>query len=98
MTVPRRYAIFWKRRIAVEDIIRIIKGRDPEQFEFHQAVDEVIETVKPVLDRNLEFRQQAVLARITEPERVLRITSYNVCYTKLLRNIAVSPAAASCLP
>jgi len=49
----------------------LIKERDPEQREFHQAVQEVVETVKPVLDRNMEYRQQAVLKRITEPERVI---------------------------
>ncbi len=53
------------------DIIDWIKNRDPEQKEFHQAVHEVLETVQPVLDRNPEFRQKAVLQRITEPERVL---------------------------
>ncbi|WP_370362741.1 NADP-specific glutamate dehydrogenase [Desulfopila sp. IMCC35008] len=49
----------------------LVKQRDPEQREFHQAVQEVVETVKPVLDRNMEYRQQAVLKRITEPERVI---------------------------
>ena len=53
------------------DIIDWIKNRDPEQKEFHQAVHEVLETVQPVLDRNPEFRQKAVLQRITEPERVI---------------------------
>ena len=53
------------------DIIDWIKNRDPEQKEFHQAVHEVLETVQPVLDRNPEYRQKAVLQRITEPERVL---------------------------
>lgn len=55
----------------MEQIMTLIKERDPEQREFHQAVQEVVETVKPVLDRNLEYRQQAVLQRITEPERVI---------------------------
>ncbi len=55
----------------MDDIINAIKNKDPEQREFHQAVEEVVETVKPVLDRNPEYRQHAVLARITEPERVL---------------------------
>jgi len=53
------------------DIIDWIKNRDPEQREFHQAVREVLETVQPVLDRNPEYRQKAVLQRITEPERVI---------------------------
>jgi len=48
-----------------------IKMKDPEQREFHQAVHEVLESVKPVLDRNPEYRQQAVLDRVTEPERVI---------------------------
>jgi glutamate dehydrogenase (NADP+) len=55
----------------MEQIVEMIQSRDPEQNEFHQAVDEVFETVKPVLERNPEYRQQAILARITEPERVL---------------------------
>jgi glutamate dehydrogenase (NADP+) len=55
----------------MEQIIGLIQSRDPEQNEFHQAVEEVVETVKPVLERNPEYRQQAVLDRITEPERVL---------------------------
>lgn len=55
----------------MEKIISQIKEKDPNQREFHQAVEEVIETVKPVLDRNLEYRRQAVLERITEPERVI---------------------------
>lgn len=55
----------------MEAIIAQIKEKDPEQKEFHQAVEEVVDSVKPVLDRNFEYRQQSVLQRITEPERVL---------------------------
>jgi len=55
----------------MDEIIGRITGRDPEQKEFHQAVAEVVETVRPVLERNPEYRQQAVLDRITEPERVI---------------------------
>ncbi|MGL1931559.1 MAG: NADP-specific glutamate dehydrogenase [Desulfotalea sp.] len=55
----------------MEDIIQKVHAKDPGQFEFHQAVEEVVESVKPVLERNLEYRQQAVLERIVEPERVI---------------------------
>ncbi len=55
----------------MEKIISQIIQRDQHQKEFHQAVQEVLETVKPVLDRNPEYRQQAVLERITEPERTV---------------------------
>ncbi|MBL7211007.1 MAG: NADP-specific glutamate dehydrogenase [Desulfobacteraceae bacterium] len=55
----------------MSDILDFIKAKDPGQKEFHQAVQEVLETVQPVLDRNPEYRQSAVLQRITEPERVI---------------------------
>ena len=53
------------------DILQMIKNRDPGEREFHQAVLEVVESVKPVLDRSPEFRKDAVLERITEPERII---------------------------
>jgi len=53
------------------DILDTIKARDPGQKEFHQAVEEVVESVRPVLDRYPEFRKAAILERITEPERVI---------------------------
>ena len=55
----------------MDTILASIIQRDPQEKEFHQAVQEVLQTVKPVLDRNPEFRTQAVLERITEPERVV---------------------------
>ncbi len=55
----------------MDQVMSQLKEKDPEQREFHQAVEEVLESVKPVLDRNLEYRQLAVLQRITEPERVI---------------------------
>ena len=53
------------------DILNLIKSRDSGEKEFHQAVEEVVESVQPVLDRNPQYRQDAVLERITEPERVI---------------------------
>ncbi len=53
------------------DILDTIKARDPNENEFHQAVMEVTESVRPVLDRYPEFRKAAILERITEPERVV---------------------------
>jgi glutamate dehydrogenase (NADP+) len=51
--------------------MNIIKARDPHEKEFHQAVTEVVESIKPVLDRNPRYRQAKILERITEPERVI---------------------------
>lgn len=56
----------------MDDIMKTIKDRDPGEKEFHQAVEEVLKTVQPVLERNPEFRQAAVLERIVEPERVIQ--------------------------
>jgi glutamate dehydrogenase (NADP+) len=55
----------------IPDIMAMIKARDPYEREFHQAVGEVLESVKPVLDRNPRYRQAKILERITEPERVI---------------------------
>ncbi len=55
----------------MEDIVSLIKNRDPDQREFHQTVKEVLASVRPVIEKNPEYRQQAVLERITEPERVI---------------------------
>jgi glutamate dehydrogenase (NADP+) len=52
-------------------VMERIKVRDPGEKEFHQAVEEVLDSVQPVLDRNPQYRQHAVLERITEPERVM---------------------------
>jgi glutamate dehydrogenase (NADP+) len=52
-------------------IIQLVKDKDPDQREFHQAVTEVIETIQPVMDQNPEYRSTKILERLVEPERVL---------------------------
>jgi len=53
------------------DIMEIVKNRDPQEKEFHQAVSEVMESVKPVLDQNPVYRQAKILQRLVEPERII---------------------------
>ncbi len=53
------------------DILETIKRRDPDQKEFHQAVEEVVASVEPVLERYPEFRKAAIMERIIEPERII---------------------------
>ena len=55
----------------MSEVLELLSTRDPNQKEFHQAVKEVVESVKPVLDRNPEYRKTAILERIIEPERVI---------------------------
>jgi len=53
-------------------IMDIVNARDPFEKEFHQAVKEVVESVKPVLDKNPEYRHAGIMERIIEPERVIQ--------------------------
>ena len=55
----------------MNDIMELIESKDPDQNEFKQAAHEVVESVKPVLDRNPEYRQAGILQRMIEPERVI---------------------------
>ena len=52
-------------------ILESIKSRDPHEREFVQAVTEVIDSVKPVLDQNPQYRQAALVERLVEPERIV---------------------------
>ena len=55
----------------MQDIVNAIKKRNYGEVEFHQAVTEVVESVKPVLDNHPEYRHQKIFERIAEPERVI---------------------------
>ncbi len=51
------------------DALKWLKHSDPQEKEFHQAVEKLIDWVGPVLDRRPDFDQQAILKRLVEPER-----------------------------
>ena len=55
----------------MEQVVAGIVGRDPEQREFHQVIREFFVSVRPVLERHPEYRRQAVLERLAEPERMI---------------------------
>jgi glutamate dehydrogenase (NADP+) len=48
-----------------------VKAKNPAETEFHQAVQEVVESLSIVLDRHPEYREHNILERIIEPERVI---------------------------
>src|SRR5690606_10786239 len=50
-------------------IYREVVERNPGQYEFHQAVHEVLESLGPVLVKYPEFLDQKIIERICEPER-----------------------------
>ena len=55
----------------VQALMSEVKAKNPAQPEFHQAVEEVAESLVVVLDRHPEYRSAKVLERIIEPERVM---------------------------
>jgi len=48
-----------------------LQAKNPGETEFHQAAQEVVESLSLVLDRHPEYRSSRILERIVEPERVI---------------------------
>jgi glutamate dehydrogenase (NADP+) len=55
----------------IKDLIMEVKAKNPAEPEFHQAVEEVVESLSLVIDRHPEYRSAKILERIVEPERVI---------------------------
>jgi glutamate dehydrogenase (NADP+) len=55
----------------VQDVLASVKARNPAEPEFHQAVQEVLESVDLVLPRRPDLRRARILERFVEPERVV---------------------------
>ncbi len=55
----------------VRDLMAGLKAKNPAEPEFHQAVQEVVESLDLVLERRPEYRGARILERFVEPERVL---------------------------
>jgi glutamate dehydrogenase (NADP+) len=53
----------------VARVLETVEKRYPGEPEFHQAVDEVLESLVPVIAHNKEFEKAGILERIVEPER-----------------------------
>ncbi|MFH1502861.1 MAG: NADP-specific glutamate dehydrogenase [Candidatus Eisenbacteria bacterium] len=56
---------------SVSEFVDGVKAKNPAQPEFIQAVEEVMESIWPVLDRRPEYRKASIIDRIVEPERVI---------------------------
>jgi glutamate dehydrogenase (NADP+) len=55
----------------VQSLMSEVKAKNPAEPEFHQAVQEVADSLVLVLDRHREYRAAKILERIIEPERVV---------------------------
>lgn len=48
-----------------------VKAKNPNEPEFHQAVQEIVESLEVVLERHPEYRSAKILERMVEPERLI---------------------------
>ena len=55
----------------VEAFMEMIIEKNPNEKEFHQAVQEVAESLMPFINKNPHYKKAKILERITEPERVI---------------------------
>ena len=55
----------------VDNLMETVRAKDPAQPEFHQAVEEVADSIQIVYDKHPIYKKTGVLERIIEPERVI---------------------------
>ena len=54
----------------VDEVMELVVKKNPQEPEFHQAVKEVLESLRVVVEANEEkYRKEAILERLVEPER-----------------------------
>ena len=58
-------------KISIESYMDKVKSKNPSQPEFHQAVEEVLESIWDFLEDNPHYMHANILDRLIEPERVL---------------------------
>ncbi|MBE6942242.1 MAG: NADP-specific glutamate dehydrogenase [Ruminococcaceae bacterium] len=57
----------------VDEVYERVVAQNPAQPEFHQAVKEVMESLRPAIERNeAEYRRNALLERLTTPDRLIQ--------------------------
>ena len=57
----------------VDEVLEKVVAKNPAEPEFHQAVKEVLESLRVVIEANEEkFRKDALLERLVEPERQIK--------------------------
>src|SRR5690554_3409887 len=55
----------------------LVRKKNPNELEFQQAVEEVIDSVAQVLDKHPEYRKLKIFERLIEPERII---TFRVCW------------------
>ena len=56
----------------VDEVLVKVKEKNSHEPEFIQAVTEVLESLRPVIEKEEEkYRRDAILERMTEPDRII---------------------------
>src|SRR5512145_3071841 len=55
----------------VQNFMAIIKAKNPGENEFHQALQEVAESLIPFIEENPKYKHAKILERMAEPERTI---------------------------
>lgn len=71
----------------VNDVFEVVKRRNPGEQEFHQAVQEIFESLAPVFAKYPKYIEHNILERMVEPERVI---SFRVPWTDDNGNVRVN--------
>lgn len=53
----------------VKEVFNYLKRTSPSQSEFYQAAEEVLESLRPLMQKHPEYRDHKIIERIVEPER-----------------------------
>ncbi|RAU16722.1 NADP-specific glutamate dehydrogenase [Nitrincola tibetensis] len=53
----------------VHDTLQRLQRSSPAQTEFYQAAEEVLDSIRPLLDKDKHYREEGIIERIVEPER-----------------------------
>ena len=59
------------QKAAGDSFLDQLKNDNPGEIEFHQAVEEVYESIQPVIEQRKDYRDHSILQRIVEPERIV---------------------------
>ncbi|MEF3351891.1 NADP-specific glutamate dehydrogenase [Paenibacillus sp. GYB006] len=55
----------------VHSVYESVVARNPQEFEFHQAVKEILDSLIPVIAAHPKYRENSLLEQLVEPERVI---------------------------
>ena len=74
----------------VKEVYEGLAANHPHEGEFLQAAEEVLTSIEPAVEKNPVYRQQAILERLTEPDRAILFRGW------MIRASCMSTVAIAC--